>query len=179
MPISDLIQIAAILVSLLTSCVAICVSIKDLRLNREMIEESSRPYISLYLESITICEQASFFIIKNFGNSAARIDSFEYDPALTETIQKAPQLIDQLNYIDGIFLAPGQSKLLEYDVTSLQKDFLTFKITYSSSLKQYEEVIHLNVKNYIHIPVSRPGSHIIKNDERKVHTLREILEHLI
>lgn len=85
---------------------------------------------------------------------------------------------DQFDYIKGITLAPGQSKMLQYNVTGLPCDELSFTIGYSSD-KHYLETVKLNVKNYIHIPVTRPDSHIIENDERKVHILREILEHLI
>lgn len=175
---SDIIEIISIIVSTFTSIVAIFVSVKALNQNNKMLEESTRPYVSIYVESITLCEQSSFFVIKNFGNTPAYIDHFDYNPILKETKQKPSILNDQFDYIKGITLAPGQSKMLQYNVTGLPCDELSFTIGYSSD-KHYLETVKLNVKNYIHIPVTRPDSHIIENDERKVHILREILEHLI
>lgn len=175
---SNIIEIISIIVSLITDIVAIYLSVKALRQNNKMLEESTRPYISIYVESITLCEQTSFFVIKNFGNTPAYITDFKYDPILKETKQSMDLILEQFDYVKGITLAPGQSKMLTYDVTKLPYDELIFTIEYSSS-KHYCETIRLNVKNYIHIPVNRPESHIIENDERKVHTLREILEHLI
>ena len=175
---SDIINLFAATTSLITSIIALYFSYKALMQNNKMIEESSRPYISIYVESITLCEQTSFFVIKNFGNTPAYINDFKYDPILKELKQEPALINDQFDYVKGITLAPGQSKMLTYDVAKLPCDELIFTIEYSSS-KHYSETIRLNVKNYIHIPVNRPESHIIKNDERKVHTLREILEHLI
>ncbi len=177
---SDIINIISIIASLIPSIVAIVISIKSLRQNNKMIEASSRPYISIYVESITLCEQTSFFVIKNFGNTPAYINDFQYDPILKKTKQSKTSnaINEQFDYVKGITLAPGQSKMLEYDVTKLPCDELSFTIAYSSD-KHYCETFKLNVKNYIHIPVTRPSSHILENDERKVHTLREILEHLI
>lgn len=69
--VSDIIEIISIIVSTFTSIVAIFVSVKALKQNNKMLEESTRPYVSIYVESITLCEQSSFFVIKNFGNTPA------------------------------------------------------------------------------------------------------------
>lgn len=75
-----------------------------------------------------------------------------------------------------IILAPGQTKLLEYDVTKLPVDTVHFHIDYSFGNCSDSEDITLNVKNYIHIPVTRKDTFISSGNERQVLTLREILE---
>ena len=77
---------------------------------------------------------------------------------------------------EGIILAPGQSKLLEYDMTKLPVDNVSFNIKYSFGKLSYSEEITVNVKNYIHIPVTRNSSHTLPETEREVQTLREMLE---
>src|SRR5699024_476457 len=75
---SDIIEIISIIVSAVVSIVAIAISLKSLKQSRitneqnnRLLEESTRPYITIYLDAITICEQTSYFVLKNFGNSPA------------------------------------------------------------------------------------------------------------
>ncbi len=49
---SDIIQLFGIIASLITSIVAITISLVTLRQNSKMIEDASRPIISIYGESI-------------------------------------------------------------------------------------------------------------------------------
>lgn len=182
---SDVIEIIGIIASTLVSIVAVVISVKSLKQsqitnaqNNRMLEESTRPYITIYLDAITICEQTSYFVLKNFGNSPAIITDFKYDADLKQTEQIAPILQDQFDFVNDIILAPGQSKLLEYDVSKLHSNQITFNITYVNltNRNEYHETVTMNAKNFIHIPVSRPTSDISTGNERQVHTLREILE---
>lgn len=147
-----------------------------LNFNYRTLEESTRPFISIYFDTLTICEQTSYFVLKNFGHSPARITSFKYDPILKQTQQGHIFFKEQFDFIENIVLSPGQTKLLEYDVTRLPIDSLTFNISYENNGNSYEETVTLNVKNYVHLPVSRPESYIPENNKREVHILREMLE---
>ena len=187
---SDIINIISIIVSTVVSIVAIVISLKSLKQslitneqNNRMLEESTRPYITIYLDAVTICEQSSFFVLKNFGQSPGRIVLFEFDPVL-KTLETSPergnQLInEQYDFVKGLTLAPGQSKMMSCNVTKVPKDVLLFKIGYAALGKYYEESIELNVKNYAHIPVARPDSHIRPGCERQVHSLREMIDRLV
>lgn len=95
---------------------------------------------------------------------------------MKETTQKFSLLCSQFDFVEGIILTPGQSKLLEYDLTKLPVDNVRFNIVYSFGEASYSEVITLNVKNYIHLPVTRNSSHTLPETEREVQTLREMLE---
>lgn len=183
MNVSNIIEVIGILVSAVASSIGIWISIKALKQsqitneqNNRMLEESMRPYITIYLDAITLCEQSSYFVVKNFGNSPAIITKFEYDPVLKQTPQSSEMLQNQFDYLEQIVLAPGQKKLLQYDVTRLPSDVLTFKISYLCEKAEYHETVTMNVKNFIHLPVSRPDSHISDGSKRQVHILREILE---
>ncbi|MDD3416365.1 MAG: hypothetical protein PHY47_20575 [Lachnospiraceae bacterium] len=149
---------------------------KMLQQNNKMLEDASRPFVSIYIDSITICEQSSFFVLKNFGKSPAKITKFDYDPILKSTTQSDSMFNVQFDYVSGIILSPGQSKTLQYNVSTLGCDSITFSIDYESGEKVYSETVVMNVKNYIHIPVSRPETHVLDHDKRQVHTLREIVE---
>ena len=173
---SDIIQLFGIIASLITSIVAITISLVTLRQNSKMIEDASRPVISIYIDTITLCEQTSYFVIKNFGSAPARITKFTYDSCLKETPQKFKLFCEQFDYVKNIILAPGQSKLLEYNMTKLPVDTVHFQIDYSFNRLNYSENITLNVKNYIHLPVTRPESHIPSGNAREVQILREMLE---
>lgn len=187
---SDIIEIIGIIVSTSVSIIAIIISVKTLKQtqitneqNNRMLEESTRPYIAIYLDTITICEQSSFFVLKNFGQSSAKITLFEFDPILKTLVtgQKEGDILlkEQYDTVKGLTLAPGQSKMMLCEVTEIPKDVLTFKIGYVSSEKYYEESFDLNVKNYCHIPVPRPKSHIPEGNERQVQSLREIIDRLV
>lgn len=184
---SDVIQIFGIFASLITGTVAIFISLKTLsqssesiQLSAKSIEDSTRPFISVYIDTITICEQKSYFVLKNFGASPATIIRFDYSSALKNTKQANPMFQNQFDYIRELTLAPGQNKLLEYDFTRLNGDTVTFKIGYITTSKlYYEETITLNVKHYIHIPIGRPSSSKPDWNERLAHSAREIIERIM
>lgn len=176
---SDIIEIISIIVSAFTSTVAIWISVIAFKQSERMLEETTRPYITIYVDTITVCEQSSYFVIKNFGHSSAVITDFCYDPILKQTKQSSSLFCNQFDSIAGIVLAPGQSKLLPYKVSSLPIDVLTFSISYQSNIKKYSETITMNAKNFNHLPVSRPQSNPAKTDERLVQSLRELIERSI
>ena len=73
---SDIIEIAGIIASTITSIIAIAISVKTLRQNNKMLEESTRPNIQIYsIYSDTIV----YIMIKNFGQSSCTIDSISCD----------------------------------------------------------------------------------------------------
>lgn len=179
MDLSTKVNIVLCILSFVLAAVSVITVIITLRQNNRMIAESTRPYITIFLDAITICEQTSYFVLKNFGHCAATITRFEYDKCLKTTKQKSILNQEQFDCILGITLAPGQSKLLEYPVSTLNKDILTFVIGYTTLGKYYEETIEMNVKHFIHIPAARPESFTDINMKRQANTLREIVERLI
>lgn len=180
MEISIIVNIVLSVLSFLLAFISIIFVIATLKQNNRMLEASSRPYISIYLETITICEQTTFFVIKNFGNTPAIITKFEYDSVLKNTPQKFKLYNSQFDYIRELTFSPGQSKLIPYETQKLANPTLTFVIGYvSQNQKYYEDSITVNARNYAHIPVPRPETNVSSDNLREVNTLREILERLI
>ena len=83
--VSDCIELLGILISLATSIVAIVISLKTLKQNSKMIEDSTRPNIGVYLASTYIKSISCYLVVKNFGQSSAFIESFTYDFDLKST----------------------------------------------------------------------------------------------
>lgn len=96
---SDIIQLLSIVISLFTSIIAIIISIISIRQNTKSLEESVKPCISIYVEQITICEQQSYFVIKNFGASAGIITDFQF---LNPPDKMSQSLSVNLNRLKGI-----------------------------------------------------------------------------
>lgn len=67
MEISTISNIILSALSFLLAFISIVFVIVTLKQNNRMLEASSRPYISIYLETITICEQTTFFMQKISG----------------------------------------------------------------------------------------------------------------
>lgn len=176
MDVSTIVNIILCVLSFILAAISVIIVILTLKQNSKMIESSTRPQIVIYIDSITICEQQSYFIIKNFGQSSAEIIDFTY-PTLLETItQEIPLMQEQFSHVKGIVLASGQSCMLPYMVTSLPDEYLEFKIKYKSQTKTYFESFRLHPRKYIHIPKARPSTNTRDDDKRLVHTLREMLE---
>ena len=176
---SDYTQIIGIGVSLLTSIIAMIVSVMTLRQNSKMIESTSRPYVTIYIDSVTICEQQSYFVIKNFGQSAAYITDFIYPSKLDETAQAHKLMNEAFSCVKDSLIAPGQSFMLPYKVVDLPDELISFSIKYSSGMKSYSDNFTFNPRKFIHIPKARPDTSIPEGDERSVQTLREIVERLM
>ena len=52
--------------------------------NRKMIEASTRPYLGIYTASSNIGKNRIYLILKNYGQSSARIEELSADIDLTE-----------------------------------------------------------------------------------------------
>lgn len=171
---SDTIQILGIISSLVTSITAIFISVISIRQNSKNIEESTRPYIVFYVDQITINNQKTYFAIKNFGASPGIITSFQFvNPP--DTISK--QLLMDLNRLQDIILAPGQSKLIFINSCLIfnPDTIYTFIITYKNGKKIYTDKYDINIRNYTQIPTCRPSV----SDADIAHSLREIIERMI
>lgn len=62
--ISDVIQIIGILASLITSILAIVISVLTLKQNSKMIEESTRPYVAIYSKT-TNFQSPQYYLVQH------------------------------------------------------------------------------------------------------------------
>ena len=71
---SDIITALGIIISLIANIVAIRISLKTLKQNAVMIEESTRPQIQIYPVFV---DAILYLVIKNYGASEAYIDKIK------------------------------------------------------------------------------------------------------
>lgn len=72
---SDVIQLIGILASLITSIIAIIISVLTLKQNSKTIDETSRPYVAIYAKTTNFQSPHYYLVVKNFGQSGATISS--------------------------------------------------------------------------------------------------------
>lgn len=80
---SDVIQLIGILASLITSIIAIIISVLTLKQNSKMIDETSRPYVAIYAKTTNFQSTQYYLVIKNFGQTGATISSIKCSPDIT------------------------------------------------------------------------------------------------
>lgn len=141
---SDWIQLLGIIASLVTSIIAIFISIFTLRQNSKMIEASSRPVLSIYGESINPGYPMFYIVVKNFGSSPALITQFDYDFDFSSAYC-AYKGKDFLKQLQNSVIAPGQSRICALKSSALTQP-VTFELTYSSDFKTYHEKLTVDLK---------------------------------
>lgn len=128
----------------ITSIVAVIIAICTLKQTAKQIEESTRPYLTVYQTRINLGEIRNILILKNFGKSAAKINSINYDEKLLKLSYF--ENYEPFKSTVGTTIAPGQSFKCEIK-PSVSKDFeVVFDISYTSlSNKEYNEKITLKL----------------------------------
>lgn len=139
---SDVIEIISIIASLITSIVAIVISMKSLRQNSKMIEETTRPNIQIYPLYINTI---MYLIVKNFGSSEAYIDEIKCSHKFTSRETMGDNLGEDIfSRTHGAILSPGYAlrcPLIGYEVAD---EVFDFYIKYHSSSKSYENTFSFN-----------------------------------
>lgn len=141
---SDIIQLIGILTSLITSIIAIIISVLTLRQNSKMIAESTRPYVVIYSKTTNFQSPALYIIVKNFGQTGATISSIKSSP----NIANLSMLNDRIPFdnFSGTFISPGQSFICNIKTVEFysQKDPLDFQIDYEANGKKYHDEYSIN-----------------------------------
>lgn len=175
---TDLIQIIGIFVSLITSIVAIVISVKTLKQNSKMIEESTRPYLVIYGSSTNFQSPNFYLVLKNFGQSGAIVQSFTSNLDLANYSYNENYV--PFSHIAGTTIAPGQSFLCNLDTRKLYKEsiILEFTITYAASNKLYTETFSINPKTYSDLVQTRAST---KDAELKIisYSLQSLVERFL
>jgi hypothetical protein len=170
---SDIITIINTIASLITSIVAITISVKALKQNSKMIEYSTRPQIQIYPSFL---DGILYLIIKNFGVSEAYIDEITCSHSFTSKETMGDDLGSNIfSKINGSILSSGYSikcPLLGYEIADETFDFC---IRYHSPLKAYEENFSFNPITNIPFADMSPSSkttdgHLL-NISKQLHNL--------
>lgn len=173
---SDWIQLTGIIISTITSIVTFVISTFALWQNSKMIEDSSRPVISVYTQRIIYNNKASLYlVIKNFGHSTAYMTKFWTDTDFSKSYGfNAPR-----NYLEDLnhcIIAPGQSRICYLDYTSIPES-VRFSLSYHSNSKKgkiYSEDFTIDLKAAVSMPTEGPASNTA-SDSRIASVLENML----
>lgn len=107
MDLATKVNIVLCILSFLLAAISVITVVITLRQNHKMIENSTRPYICVYGQSINPGNPQFYLVIKNFGSSAATITKFEYLPDLSQCFGLKSNTRNFLEDICKTTLAPG------------------------------------------------------------------------
>lgn len=155
MNISTIVNIALCLLSFLLSAISVITVVIALRQNRRMIENSTRPYLTFYHRTILVKEIEHYFVLKNFGQTSACIDSFECSIDLTELSPSRERI--PFSHLIGTQLSPGQSVVCNVNLKEALHSSkpIVFDFTYSSLTNTYCDQSILNIFTSYDSPLSR------------------------
>ena len=133
-------------VTVFTAICSVYIATKTLKQNSKMLENSTRPYVVIYGRNIRLDERTYFYlVVKNFGASAAFIDSFHISEQLEYGVNSDEDFIHRLN---GAVIVPNQSHSC-YLINASVPETLTIELKYHSlslESKSYVEHFELNPK---------------------------------
>lgn len=125
--------------------------------NNRMLEASTRPYVSIYFDYSNMGQPIGYFVVKNFGNSSAKITSLSYN----EVVKGQPtSLCNVTNILDGLVgntICPNQKFLLPIRLHESPDGTCIFDISYQLNAKKYKEHVEIIVKQYGKHSKSRMG----------------------
>ncbi|MDR2832948.1 MAG: hypothetical protein LBV67_04450 [Streptococcaceae bacterium] len=128
------------LITIGLAVVAVIISIFTLRQNSKMIQESLKPDIQIYIETVDNFEAHKYLVIKNFGNSSAFIESILFDKAISSNTRFSMKSLEKST------IASKQKFMTLIDAN--YKDNVIAVLTYSYKIgyfkKTKKEEISLN-----------------------------------
>ena len=174
MQISDIIEIISIITSLFTSIVAIIISVKTLKQSEQTLEETTRPYVCVYGQSINPGSPQFYLVVKNFGASPAHMTKFTYTPDLSNCYDTSNPSRNFLTDLSKGTLAPGQSKICKLKYSSVPEK-ITFDLEYHCGKKDYHETFTTDIKAGVAMPTTKIDT---SNKELRTisYTLQEMLQ---
>ena len=179
MQISDLINVILCILSFILAIISVITVVITLKQNHKMIENSTRPYLNIYSKITNFQNQSFYLIIKNMGQTGAKIVNFKCDKDLSKY-----SFIDKIKpfeHIIGTFLTPGQSIMTNINLNKLKEDNvdnLVFNIEYDSGVKRYKEEYIINYNAYREIVQSRANTE--GKELRTIsYTLQDLVEKLL
>lgn len=135
---------ASDIISSLIALIAVVISIATLQQNRNMLEESTRPYITVYVTETNFQKPTKYLVVKNFGKTGALITKFKTNPDLL-VYTRSPGL-RPFGKIENSFLAPDQSHVCNIDFeTARNYCNVSFEILYETKYKKHSDSITLNL----------------------------------
>lgn len=171
---ATVVNIILSILSFVLAVISVVTVVITLRQNNKMIEDSTRPVVSIYNDQINTGNILFYLVVKNFGQSPAYITKFEsdFDFKGKYGIRNDKDYLKELNHS---VLAPGQSRICTLDYKKIDKD-VTFTIEYHSGAgKVYTDRFTVDLKAGVNMPV---GKNATENKELRAisYTLQEMLQ---
>lgn len=169
MNISDWINVALCILSLVLAVISVITVIITLRQNHQMIENATRPYVTIY-GAVTGFDATMFYLVlRNYGQSCALITEFSSHADLSHLVLDEHFPVP-FEHIVGHTLAPNQAIQFPINHFGLKPEDvpLTFTIRYSCSEKTYTEVTTVNIQSHgdkliVHANPNDSHIHVISN----------------
>ncbi|MCC2150029.1 hypothetical protein LKD42_12395 [Lachnospiraceae bacterium CLA-AA-H246] len=123
-----------------------CSSKKTIEQNSILIENATRPYISIYGQTINCNgDQHFYLVVKNSGASPATITNFSYSPDLSQSLETKDSDRNFLDDLSKCTIPPGQSRICKLIYKKVPEE-VVFDVTYRSSAKTYSEKDIINLR---------------------------------
>lgn len=149
---STLFQFIGVILSFVTfigSVIAIYYTYQNLKEMRNQLNEQNRGNLIFYIAKSDVGITHDL-IIKNFGNSPAKLISLKITPDLDWSKAGQSGVVDfNITKLNNIFLAPQQHIGTIFDFTHYEENELDVEICYSTCDKHFTESYKIDL-NYLH-----------------------------
>lgn len=173
MDISTIVNIILCVLSFILAFISVVTVVIALRQNNRMIEESTRPFVSVYTDEINAGDPFFYLVVKNFGKATAYITKFEYDFDF-KGCYKIPNDRDYLQQLNNAVLAPGQSRICALDYQRIDKA-VTFILEYHSGAKKtYSDKFTIDLKAGVSMPYGK-----IATEGKELRTISYTLQEML
>lgn len=173
MDIATIVNIILCVLSFILAAISVVTVVITLRQNNKIIEESTRPVISVYTDEINMGNPFFYLIVKNFGKSPAYITKFEYDFDF-KGCYKIRNDKDYLKGLNNAVLAPGQSRICTLDYAKIDKE-VTFTLEYHSGAKKvYSDKFTIDLKARVSLPYGK-----VATEGKELRTISYALQEML
>lgn len=132
------VNIISIIMTGTISLISIIIAILTLRQNSKVIREANRPSLSITLETISISSMRKYLVLRNFGNTPAKIESIECSVDINSILY-----INLFEKMNNCTIAPNQSIVTICRDDELENEY-TFTIKYSSGKRKFTDISYIN-----------------------------------
>lgn len=176
---ADWIQIIIAVITVVGILTSMVISVITLKQNSKMIEESTRPVITIYKDTININTPIEYLVFKNFGSSSGTITNISYDEVIFKKLVNEQALdLNLFKYFKNITLAPNQKYFLRISTKECDIKNLKFSIKYKSSIKTYQETFNINLSQDYAISYVQQHQKS-DNPQKEMYTISNSIQELI
>lgn len=173
---STIFSFLSLIASTVTSIIAIVISVKTLKQNNKMIEDSNRPVISFYSK---FTDGMLHIVMKNFGNTPCVIDKVSTNMNITKEEEQA-FIGNPYDKMNGATLPPNGKVICSFVAYRLKTDIFNFTVKYHSSTHRYEDTFTINWKADDPFPDLHSSVKSTEKSLEKIsHTLEDIYKNKI